>query len=235
MRVVLRWSAESSPRDGAGRAAADALVRRTVAELGLATADDVVVARRCPRCGSSRHGRPLARIGAGAEVPVSVSRGAGLVVVAVVDPGAAGTHAAAGAGVDGAATVGVGVDGAAVLGVGVDVEPPGRSTTGLADLLYPVGRGAGPARVEPDLLRRWVRTEAVLKAAGTGLTVDPREVAVEPPDAVLVPSDLDAPAWWVTDLAAVPGCVGALALRLARPLGGDDGNGNGVTLDAAPG
>jgi len=201
--VVLRWAVATAADDDARRATADALLRRTVAALRGVPDDAVVVTRRCPRCGSGRHGAPQARVaGAGAgtatgEIAVSVSRAGGLTVVAACD--------------------------APVLGVGVDVEPLDRPTAGLAAVLD--GR---PGAAADDELRRWVRVEAVLKAAGVGLAVDPGEVAADPGGRVTVPASIDARGWWLVETAAVPGCAGAVALRLDRPVRRGD-----VTLDVA--
>ncbi|MDM7856033.1 4'-phosphopantetheinyl transferase family protein [Cellulomonas alba] len=243
MRVVLRWRETPDPASGetrrgvadARRAVADALVRDTVAHVHGVDPEGVVTTRRCPRCGSARHGAPVARVRGVGEVGVSLSRAGSLVVAAVAD--------------------------GPVLGLGVDVERVGTRTAGLADLLAG-GRDGGartgpergpdvdavaavahadrvrepradaPATVEDDpaVLRRWVRVEAVLKAAGVGLAVDPGDVTVEPPHRVLVPAPLAAPGWWVADADAVPGCVGAVALRL-----GARGPGDAPTLDAGPG
>ena len=62
----------------------------------------------------------------------------------------------------------------------------------------------------------WVRKEAVLKAAGTGLAVDPRRLEVSPPSAaagLLRADGLPHPArcWDLRDLAGPPGAVCALA------------------------
>jgi 4'-phosphopantetheinyl transferase len=209
--VTLRWTSTGAATTTTRRAAADALVRRTVASVHGAPAELVTVGRRCPRCGSTRHGAPVARV-AGLDAPVSVAYAAGLAVVAVAEPVIEAGR------------------GTAVLGVGVDVEPAHRPADGLdAVLAAPPGRAGGTGVVDAGTLTRWVRVEAVLKAARVGLAVDPADVVVEPPDRVLVPPAVDAVGWWVTDTAAVPGCVGALALRLAHPVTAGD-----VRVDAAP-
>ncbi|NUS50033.1 MAG: 4'-phosphopantetheinyl transferase superfamily protein, partial [Nocardioidaceae bacterium] len=84
-------------------------------------------------------------------------------------------------------------------GVGVDVERPDAPN---ADLAGVVRHPEEPADTDP--LRLWVRKEALLKAVGAGLSVDPRTVLLRgrevlglpPPyggaDVVLEDLDLDA-------------------------------------------
>jgi 4'-phosphopantetheinyl transferase len=68
-------------------------------------------------------------------------------------------------------------------------------------------------------LRAWARTEALLKAAGTGLAVDPRTVRIsDPTGRPQVVGDHPAPPagtrWWLDDLDLGPAHLGALALAL---------------------
>jgi len=56
------------------RAVAHAVLRAEAGAVGLG--------RLCPRCGSSVHGRPVARTGSGGPLQVSISYTAGLVAVA---------------------------------------------------------------------------------------------------------------------------------------------------------
>ncbi|MFC7464376.1 hypothetical protein [Brachybacterium sp. GCM10030252] len=80
---------------------ADAILRRRVAELTDASEADVLVGRACPRCGSSRHGRPWARVpGRGDEVSVSLSRAGPHLVTAVTTEGAVGVDIESVAAVD---------------------------------------------------------------------------------------------------------------------------------------
>ncbi|WP_109508799.1 4'-phosphopantetheinyl transferase family protein [Nocardioides speluncae] len=67
--------------------------------------------------------------------------------------------------------------------VGVDVEDAARSDIGdvTEQLLAPAERRRG--LTASDLLRYWVRKEAVVKATGIGLYADLRTVLVSPPDA----------------------------------------------------
>ncbi len=170
------------------------LARLAAAEACGLPAGDVRVDRRCPRCGSTAHGVPRVRRADGGPVPfLSSSRGTDLVVVAVADVG----------------PVGVDVE-------RTDADPHGRTT---AVSLAPGERpGAGP----DGWLRTWVRKEAVLKAAGTGLTVDPRSFRVSdgagrPAVTGHVPPPSAGARWWLADLD--PGPDHRAALALARPAG----------------
>lgn len=188
--------AAAPPRRQDAVATALLLARVLAAEACGAAAADVRVGRRCPACGSTAHGAPLARRADGGPVPrVSLGRADDLVVAAAAD-----------------------------VPVGVDVEPraaprgPGR----LAEVVLADGEPPAPG---PDgLLRSWVRKEAVLKAAGTGLAVDPRALRVDDvagrpavrhaPDALPLPPGAR---WWLTDLA-LAGDGGAHLVGLAALL-----------------
>jgi 4'-phosphopantetheinyl transferase len=91
--------------------------------------------------------------------------------------------------------------------VGVDVEP----------LLGP----GGPA-VGDDELRTWVRTEAVLKATGHGLEVDPAHLRLSapatPPRLVTWQGPGRRPRMRLADLDLAPGHVAAVARSGRRPL-----------------
>jgi len=75
--------------------------------------------------------------------------------------------------------------------------------------------GEPPAAGDHGALRSWTRKEAVLKAAGTGLSVDPRTVPVS--DHRGAPA---AAGYWLADLDLdldfdpAPGFVAAVALAL---------------------
>jgi 4'-phosphopantetheinyl transferase len=75
--------------------------------------------------------------------------------------------------------------------IGVDVEPAAAAT------FSPVGsvllHAAEHADSVEDLARTWVRKESLLKALGTGLTVDPRTVRISDPSQWPRPRQLPAP------------------------------------------
>ena len=92
--------------------------------------------------------------------------------------------------------------------LGIDIEPIGDDTYGID-------------------LRTWVRTEAVLKATGVGLEVDPRLVDVgpstAPPRLVGWHGPGPRPALRMADVESAPGYLAALARLGRRPLRVDAG------------
>jgi 4'-phosphopantetheinyl transferase len=126
------------------------LLRDLAADVGGIPPEDVTVTAVCGRCGAE-HGRPSLRWpdAAGPPPSVTVASCAGLVVAALAPPG---------------------------VPVGVDVEPQrassGHESTRRADLATVLGGSSRSA------VRRWVRAEAVLKADGRGLQVDPGSLVV---------------------------------------------------------
>lgn len=213
----------AAPADRDAVASVLLLARVAVAEACGVEPDAVRVRRRCPRCGSAAHGAPVADRVDGGPVPhLSLSRGGDVVVVALTDAGP----------------------------VGVDVEP---TSAGVARAcpgpdrprphVEPATPGAGRARTDEDLarvvlapgeppaagphglLRTWARTEAVLKAAGTGLVVDPRalrvsdaagrpEVRVVDAGAAAALTPAPGTRWWLIDLDVGADHVAALAALL---------------------
>jgi 4'-phosphopantetheinyl transferase len=115
--------------------------------------------------------------------------------------------------------------------VGVDVEPCDRAVLAgqvareLLDDDELAGWYAASADPAAGLLRTWVRKEAVLKAAGTGLAVSPRTVAVAPPDA---PAAVVGGAYALVDLDAPAGAVAALAVAAPGPVVVESLDGNAV-------
>jgi 4'-phosphopantetheinyl transferase len=105
--------------------------------------------RRCPNCGGLDHGRPTI---AGGAVAVSLARTDGVRALAV-------------------STVGP---------VGVDVERVSRVRRAPLDAFTVVERAEIDLAPDPDRRRTelWAAKEAILKAEGTGLRVDPRTVDV---------------------------------------------------------
>lgn len=126
-----------------------ALVRGLLSAMAL---DAAVTSASCPRCGRP-HGGVLVANGAGPEDAQHA--------------GAVASVAHAGGLVVAAVASG------RVRRVGVDLEPAPAEEDRLADLAALIG---GPPE---DALRRWTLIEAVLKADGRGLQVDPAEVRLK--------------------------------------------------------
>lgn len=82
--------------------------------------------------------------------------------------------------------------------VGVDVEPVTATPPAPGVVL---AAGEPPVPGPHGLLRTWVHKEALLKAAGTGLAVDPRDLRATPPP----------PGWRVRDVPVPPTHLAALA------------------------
>ena len=94
-------------------------------------------------------------------------------------------------------------------GLGIDLEKHGRQFTGLGSVTL---SGAERARAAHDGdcvadLQVWVRKEAILKAAGTGLATDPRTLTL---DGTTVVEGPPGP-WWVRDLTLADGLYGTVA------------------------
>ena len=139
-------------------AASHALFRLVAAwQLGLepGAAAGLAIRRRCSGCGSTEHGKPSID---GAEL--SLSRSHGTVMVA--------------AGPDGRP-------------LGVDIEKiPAEIFAGFDE--YAVAESElpdphGPGFTDGDRIRLWVAKEAILKASGLGLALEPSAVQLVPVDA----------------------------------------------------
>jgi 4'-phosphopantetheinyl transferase len=162
-----RWEAIALPERRDRFLLGRLLLRQAAAELCGVPIDAVRVRAECPRCGGP-HGRPTIE-GVGGRAPhASLSSTSGLVVAAVL-PAELGT----------------------ALGVDVERAWPGRERRAAIDALLPPTRWPDAGGVSP--LRRWTRAEAVLKADGRGLNVEPRLVSVHRVRGRLVASVGDEP------------------------------------------
>lgn len=138
---------------------AHALVRTVLAQRLQTAPQDLRFLRRCPTCKSRAHGKPT--LADHPDVTFSLSYTQELAVVAVTE----------------------GVD------VGVDVEHVSEADFGgfdrvtlAADEVDGFGNLHGPELLSARA-QVWSRKEAILKATGHGLVVDPTEVVVSPPGA----------------------------------------------------
>ena len=191
-----------------GRAATPAEDHRTLAHLvarltGVAAAS-VALTQICPTCGRHGHGPLRVRLdGAPTSVYVSLARSGDRLALAVTAAGP----------------------------VGIDLESValvGRAPLAAA-LLSPAEADAlarlGPSGSEATLVALWTAKEAVLKAAGVGLRVDPRELTVTvgttAGDADLRLTDWPHAPFPLTELHLLsvrtpPGTSGAVAVVSAR-------------------
>lgn len=138
---------------------AHALLRRLVSDETGADARSLAFEKRCATCGTDRHGKP--HIVGMRDVFVSVSYGEHMAVAAVTRLGE----------------------------VGVDVEDlESADFDGFGSVTLDPTEAAPLAGLAGDELLAaralvWARKEAILKATGHGLVVDPSEVVVSSPDA----------------------------------------------------
>lgn len=99
-----------------------------------------------------------------------------------------------------------------VAALGIDVEPAGRAAGGLRDLM-----GGDDA----TLLRRWTLVEAVLKADGRGLRVDPARVDLDQGRGRID----DGPWFQLTEVTLAESWLVSLAWREAREVPVDRASG----------
>ena len=200
---------------------AHALVRLLLSARTGVPAATLQLDRTCDRCGGG-HGKPRLPGGAGAPcapVAFNLAHAGNRIVAAVAD--------------------GPGLD------VGVDVEripAPGApvldgSAALLTDDEVAVYRRLSPARRGRALAVWWTRKEAVLKATGDGLAVDPSTIEVtaphvapallrgpsgddhhEPPERARPDAPGHRPPIALRDLDAGPGYVGSVAVLGATSL-----------------
>lgn len=177
----------AAPADRDAVASAVLLARQAVAEACAVDPGAVRVRRRCPRCGSTGHGAPWAERADDGPVPHLSMSRTSDLVVVALADGP----------------------------VGIDVERVGAADDRLADSA--LADDERPAAGPHGVLRTWVRKEAVLKAAGTGLSVDPRTLRVSDADGhphVTPPADAAPPPgtrWALQDLVCGDTHIAALA------------------------
>lgn len=204
-------------------ATARALLRLVLAPLVDLPPRAIELGVRCQRCGSQDHGKPQLL---GSSTPASFNL----------------TH------VDG--TVAVAVTTGRAVGIDVTAARDGadpRSEALAATALAP-GERAAYRRLPPDerghaMAVWWSRKEAVLKATGDGLAVDPARVLVSDPShpPALLGWDLgggspvsSAPAYArLHDLRRGTDHVGCVAVIGPRPLIVDERDGGAMLRDAS--
>jgi 4'-phosphopantetheinyl transferase len=176
---------------------ARALTRVLLAARIGCSAADLVVDRRCQRCGAD-HGKPRL-VRPCRPVEFNVAHAGQRVVVAITD----------------GAPVGVDVEASQVM-----AERPGLSEHVLAPTELAAYRRLPSQERDHALAVWWTRKESGLKAMGTGLAVPPTDVVVsapgEPPAVVASP-----PGWprlALHDLSPGAGYVGSVAVRDASSV-----------------
>lgn len=138
---------------------AHALLRRLIADETGVDPRSIDFERRCATCGTDRHGKP--HIIGMPEVHVSVSYGERMAVAAITGLGE----------------------------VGVDVEDlESADFDGFNSVTLDATEAVHLSTLHGDALlaaraQLWSRKEAILKATGHGLVVDPSQVLVTAPDA----------------------------------------------------
>ncbi|WP_404381657.1 4'-phosphopantetheinyl transferase superfamily protein [Knoellia locipacati] len=138
---------------------AHALLRRLVADETGVDPRQLEFEKRCATCGTDRHGKP--HVAGMRDIHVSVSYGEHMAVAVVTNIGE----------------------------VGVDVEDlESADFDGFASVTLDASEAAHLDGLDGDALLGarallWARKEAILKATGHGLVVDPSQVVVSAPDA----------------------------------------------------
>lgn len=171
---------------GYGEVPAHDLLRAMAARFHSVPVDRIVLGHDCPRCGGDDHGRPVLLPTSSLRAPAHVSLArAGSMSVAAV------TDAGP---------------------VGIDVEATGAAGfEGYADVALHPDEHAG----NDDPTRAWVRKEALLKAYGLGLAIDPREIRIDGTGLEAWESAHPAPAEMRVRDIDVPGHTAALVVLAA--------------------
>jgi 4'-phosphopantetheinyl transferase len=186
-----RWRALRRPDDQAMFLAAHVLARWTVSEHREVAVADVDLVQRCDRC-AGPHGRPTSVVAGRAGPFISLSHAGGFVAAVAAD-----------------------------RSVGVDLEPLAQDRLDITTVALSPDEQLQLATVAEAargtaLLRWWVRKEALLKATGEGLRMDPRHIQVTPPwePPAIVGS---SPAAWLRDLSLHPQLAATVAVLGADP------------------
>jgi 4'-phosphopantetheinyl transferase len=180
----VTWLSMAWARDDAAYVA-ERMLRDLLRRRYGPEAGEAGTVRLCPRCASTEHGRPLVSSRPGPGRPaVSIARTSGATVVAVTD----------------CPSVGVDVEATALFGAAE-----------VADvLLHPAERTA-TAR---ETAAAWVRKEALLKASGWGLAVEPSTIRLDDstgsPVVVEWPTSVPRPGW-VMDVTLAADLTAAVA------------------------
>lgn len=183
--VLLRHAGDALRSAEERRADGRRLVIEAAAALLGIDPSEVTVTARCAHCGGD-HGRPLVSIdGRPGALDASVSHADGATVAAVAD-----------------------------RVMGIDLEP----IAGGSDRFVAIRAVSGPWAAEvadgADALRAWTTVEAVVKADGRGLEIDPRRVRLtgRPGELGTTASIDGAGPLYAVSSAVVDGCVVTLAL-----------------------
>ena len=163
---ITRADGYRRPADRGRFVAGRALLRLAAGDVLDRPPADVGIAAHCPLCGSTGHGR--LSVPSTPSVQLSSTRGGGRVAVAV----ARSPHP-----------------------IGIDLEPDcAAGFAGFDDVALTPSERARVLALPPSQravarTRAWVQKEAVLKARGTGLSVDP--AGTDPADSPYVVTDID--------------------------------------------